>query len=224
METQFESVEQLTEATAANLANAAAGAAFKLFRDKQFRKLAGFNRLSQTEQDRIFNELVAANLALVMLLLDAPDLRVEPDKRVYFHKLCGKIGPAYMGVLKGMGVEREHQNIWRKLLDMRHAEYDLDRHKARALSMQLSAEEGKQGLDELDNIQMMAPVHAVAIGCHRHVCRGETEGKDELFKLTTRAQGEFYLELRIKLEGGRITPLDRVRMAVGRFVKNLCRR
>ena len=50
-----ESLEQMADVTAAGLAQSAAGAAFHLFREKQFRRLAGFEQLSQVEQDRIFN-------------------------------------------------------------------------------------------------------------------------------------------------------------------------
>ena len=58
---QFESLDQMADSTAAALAQAAAGSAFHLFRDKQFRRLANFEKLSQAEQDRIFNELVVAS-------------------------------------------------------------------------------------------------------------------------------------------------------------------
>src|SRR4030042_6771857 len=79
--TPFESLDQMADATATGLSQAAANAAFQLFKDKRFKKLAGFNRLSQTEQDRIFNDLVVANLVLIMLVFDAPDLRVANDYR-----------------------------------------------------------------------------------------------------------------------------------------------
>jgi hypothetical protein len=57
---QFESFEQMAEATAAGLIQVAAHRAFGLFRDKEFRRLASFDRLDQAEQDRVFNELVVA--------------------------------------------------------------------------------------------------------------------------------------------------------------------
>ena len=74
----FESLDQTAEATAAGLSQAAAASAYELFCDKEFRRMAGPERLSQGEQDRIFNELVIAFLVLIMLLLEAPDLRVPP--------------------------------------------------------------------------------------------------------------------------------------------------
>jgi len=47
--TEFESLDRMADATAAGVAQAAASAAFHLFKDKRFRNLAGFDRLSQTE-------------------------------------------------------------------------------------------------------------------------------------------------------------------------------
>jgi hypothetical protein len=43
--TQFETLDQMAETTAAGLSQAAASASFQLFKDKRFRKLAGFDRL-----------------------------------------------------------------------------------------------------------------------------------------------------------------------------------
>jgi len=74
--TQFESLDQMADATASAFSQAAASTAFQLFKDERFRKLAGFNRLSQTEQDRIFNETRCCELVLIMLVFEAPDLRV----------------------------------------------------------------------------------------------------------------------------------------------------
>jgi len=78
---QFESIDQMAETTAAALSQACAGSAFQLFQDKSFRWLADFNKLNQVEHDRIFNELVVAHLVLIMLILEAPDLRVVDEFR-----------------------------------------------------------------------------------------------------------------------------------------------
>jgi len=89
-----ESLEQTADATAAGLAQTAVGAAFQLFREKQFRRLAGFEQLSQVEQDRIFNELVVAFVVLIMLLLEAPDLRVAGESRDYLANLIKSVPKA----------------------------------------------------------------------------------------------------------------------------------
>ncbi len=76
-------------------------------------------------------------------------------------------------------------------------------------------------LDDLSKIQLIVPVQTVAIGCHHHVCRGKTEGKDDLFKYMLKSQAKFYVSLRIQLEGGRMTPLIRARMAGKRILRHM---
>ena len=219
-----ESLEQMAEATAAGLAQTAAGAAFQLFREKQFRRLAGFERLSQVEQDRIFNELVVAFVVLIMLLLEAPDLRVAGESRDYLANLIKSVPKAHLNQLRTLGVETNHLRDWEKLMAMRYEEYARDRHDVRAAAMQIESAEKSLDLDDLSKIQLLVPVQAVAIGCHHHICRGDTDGRDDLFKLTLRSLSMFYVELRVRLEGGRITPLTRARVAFKRMLHRIGRR
>ena len=87
--------------------------------------------------------------------------------------------------------------------------------------MQIESSEKGLDLDGLSKIQLLVPVQAVAIGCHHHVCRGETDGRDELFKSTLKSLSKFYIELRVRLEGGKITPLTRARVAVKRLFRRM---
>jgi hypothetical protein len=220
---QFESMEQMANETAAALVMAAGNSAFQLFNDMQFRRLARFEQLSQTEQDRIFNELVVASVILIMLALEAPDLRIAAEFRGYLSGLSKKIPKAHVDYLKTMGVEAKHLRDWKKLIDMRYKEYARDRHDVRAAAMQIeSAEKGKGlDLDDLSKIQMLVPVQSAAIGCHHHICRGDTEGRDDLFKLTLSSLSKFYVELRVRFEGGRISPLMRLRVALKRILRRM---
>ena len=217
----FESPDQMAEATAANLTEAAAASAYELFCDQEFRRTAGFEWLSQLEQDRIFNELVVAFLVLIMLLLEAPDLRVSRELRSYLGSLNKRIAGAYVQHLNTLGVETEHLRDWEKLIVMRYEEYARDKHDVRAAAMQMESAERKLDLTGLSRIQLLLPVQAVAIGCHHHVCRGNTEGKDGLFKQILQSLSKFYLELRIRLEGGKITPLTRLRVLLKRMLRRL---
>jgi hypothetical protein len=219
-----ESLDQMADATAAGLAQAAAGSAFHLFRDKQFRRLAGIEQLSQAEQDRIFNELVVAFVVLIMLLLEAPDLRVAGEFQDYLAGLNKRIPKAHVDHLRTLGVETNHLRHWEKLIAMRYEEYARDRHDVRAAAMQIESSEKGLDLDDLSKIQMLVPVQTVAIGCHHHICRGDTEGQDDLFKLTLRSLSMFYIELRVRLEDGRITPLTRARMTLKRMLHRVGRR
>jgi hypothetical protein len=219
-----ESLDQMTNTTAAGLTQAAAGSAFQLFRDKQFRRLAGIEQLSQTEQDRIFNELVVAFVVLIMLLLEAPDLRVSGEFRAYLAGLNKTIPKAHVDHLRTLGVETNHLRDWEKLIAMRYEEYARDRHDVRAAAMQIESSEKGLDLDDLSKIQMLVPIQAVAIGCHHHICRGDTEGQDDLFKVTLKSLSLFYVELRVRLEGGRITPLTRARVALKRILRRMGKR
>ncbi|MBW2114403.1 MAG: hypothetical protein JRH04_06035 [Deltaproteobacteria bacterium] len=193
----------------------------QMARDKQFRRLGNFEQLSQTEQDRIFNELVIASLVLIMLVLEAPDLRVAREFRDYLADLNKKIPKAYVDQLRTLGIKTRHLRDWEKLIAMRYEEYARDRHDVRAAAMQIESSQKVLDLDDLSKIQMLVPVQAVAIGCHHHICRGDTEGRDDLFKLTLRSLSGFYVEVRVRLEGGRITPLTRARVALKRILRRI---
>ena len=218
-EPDFESLDEMADFTATNLADVSAHMAFRLFRDKRFRQLAEFDKLSQAEHDRIFNELVLANLIMIMLILEAPDLRIEKEFRGYLRDLHEKLPKAYVKNLEKLGIEPEHLRDWDKLIAMRYEEYAKDRHNVRAAAMQLESEDRDISLADLSGIQIMLPVEAVAIGCHHHVCRGKTEGRDELFKAMLRSLSKFYVQIRIPLEGGKITPLTRARVALKRIFR-----
>ena len=217
---QFESLDQMADATAAALDQAAASYAFQLFSDKEFRRLLSFDRLSQVEQDRVFNELVVAYVVLVILVLEAPDLRVPDEFRGYLVDLNEKIPKVHLDYLRTLGVETEHLRDWQKLIAMRYDEYAKDRHEVRAAAMKIESSEKVLDLDDLSKIQMLVPVQAVAIGCHHHVCRGDTRGNDDLFKLTLRSLSRFYVEIRVRLEGGKVSPLTRARVALKRIVRS----
>ena len=215
----FESPEQMADATAVALVQAAAKYAFQLFSDQGFRRLVNFDKLSQIEQDRVFNELVVAYVVLVILVLEAPDLRVSREFRDHLVDLKEKIPKAHLDYLRTLGVETEYLRNWEKLIAVRYDEYAKDRHEVRSAAMQIQSSEKALDLDDLSKIQMLVPVQAVAIGCHHHVCRGDTKGRDDLFKLTLRSLSRFYVDIRVRLEGGKATPLTRARLALKRIIR-----
>ena len=216
---RFKSLDHMANETAAALVQAAAGLAFQLFQDKQFRRLAFFEELSQVEQDRIFNELVVAFIVLIMLGLEAPDLRVATEFRGFITDLNKKIPKAHLDYLRSSGVEAKHLRDWDKLISMRYEEYAKDRHEVRAAAMQIESSEKRLDLHDLSKIQALVPVQTVAIGSHHHICRGDTKGRDDLFKLILNSLSRFYAQLRVRLEGRKITPLTRARVKVKRILR-----
>jgi hypothetical protein len=129
------------------------------------------------------------------------------------------IPKAHLDSLRALGVESEHLRDWEKLISLRYDEYAKDRHEVRSAAMQIEATKKPLDLDDLSKIQLLVPVQAAAIGCHHHVCRGKTNGRDELFKLMLRSLSRFYIDIRIRLEGGKITFLTRAWMALRRMVR-----
>ena len=180
--------------------------------------------MSQVEQDRIFNELVVAFVVLIMLLLEAPDLRVDSDLRGYLTALNKAIPKTHVEHLRSLGLQTEHLRDWEKLIAMRYEEYARDRHDVRAAAMQIESAEKELDLKDLSKIQMLVPVQAVAIGCHHHICRGNTTGLDEVFKLTLKSLSMFYVEVRLRLEVGPITPLRRASVAIKRMLRRIAKR
>jgi len=221
---ELNSSEEVAEATAMALDQAACNYAHVIYWDNQFQKLARLDALEQVEQDRIFNELVLGCVVLLMLVQEAPDLRVSDDKRGFLKDVRDALPKAHVAELRHLGVEKEYLKDWEKLIDMRFTEYARDRHGVRAAAMTLESKDKDLALDDLTKIQLLLPVQTVGIGCHQHICRGETDGRDELLKLILRRLGDFYLEFRVRLEGGKITRLDRVRMAIRRFFRRLRKR
>jgi hypothetical protein len=215
---QFESFEQMAATTAAALVQAAAHYAFELYCDKGFRRQVNFDNLDKVEQDRVFNELVVTHVVLVILILEAPDLRVPREFRDYLILLKDKIPKAHVDNLRTLGVEGEYLRQWEKLIDLRYDEYAKDRHEVRSAAMEIQASEKPLDLNDLSKIQMMVPVQAVAIGCHHHICRGNTKGRDDLFKLTLGPLTKFYVDIRGRLEGVKITPLTRARQALKHMI------
>lgn len=200
---------------ARSLAQLAASKAFKLFQDKQFRTLADFPNLAQIEQDRIFNELVLAGLVMIMLTLEAPDLRVTEDLKTYFISVKDQVMGEYIQHLAGLGIEKKYIKDWEKLIKMRYEEYSSDKSQAREAAMEVESKEGGLTVEKMFGITLMLPVNTtVAIDCHNHICRGKTNGRDELFKIILKWLGRFYLEVRVPLEGGRIDWKSKARVFI----------
>ena len=216
---EMPSPEHMALVTAMGLDQAASQWAFKLFRDKKFRKLYGLEKLDQQEQDRIFNELVLAAEVVIMLMLEAPDLRVLPAQagaegmREYLMFVGEKIADAHDATLKEYGLEKKFRRMWKKLIKMRYEEYSEDKHKAREAAMIVEEREsGEVTVEALNGIQLLLPVTSVSVGCHHHICRGKVKGKDEAYKYLVKSLGKFYVEVRVPLEGGKINLWSKMRV------------
>jgi len=75
-----------------------------------------------------------------MLLLEAPDLRMADEFRVYCAELRARIPRAHVNQLGSMGSRRASPD-WERLITMRYEEYARDRHDVRAAAMGLESSE-----------------------------------------------------------------------------------
>lgn len=193
----------------------------KVFWDKKFQRLTGFDGLPQIEKDRIFNELIVAPLALFMITMEAPDLNQPEDFRDYLKSVKEEIPKAHIASLKEMGVEEKYFSDWKKLIEMRYEEYAGDKVSAREAMMEFESKEKSLETSDLDGINIVLPVFTVAVGCHRHICRGKTKEKDELFKYLMKQLSRFYVEFRTAVEGAKITPVTRLKIRLRHFWNDL---
>lgn len=70
----------------------------------------------------------------------------------------------------------------------------------------------KLKISDLEGISLTVIPFTVAVGAHRHVVRGKTKGRDLLFKSIMKRVSRFYLNIRIKIEDGKIGGLTKARI------------
>jgi len=212
---------KMTKLLAAMLDKAAVDWVGKIFWDKKFQQLADFDKLSQAEKDRIFNELIIAPLALFMITLEAPDLNQPKDFRNYLQTVRDEIPKAHTETLKSMGIDKKYFADWEKLIKMRYEEYSEEKLDARKAMMEFESQGKALQTSDLDGVNLVLPVFTVSVGCHGHICRGNTKGKDELFKYLNKQLSRFYVEFRVLVEGGKINSVTRVKMKLHHFWNDL---
>ena len=116
---QAQSPEEWAMLTVRALDEAACNYAHSLYWEKEFQTLARLTLLDQGEQDRIFNELVVANIVLIMLVAEAPDLRTPDEFKGFLREIQKCMPKAHAEYLGTLGVKSKHLKDWKKLIDMR---------------------------------------------------------------------------------------------------------
>ena len=86
---------------------------------------------------------------MILLILEAPDLRIPREFRDYLLTLKEKIPQAHLDHLRKLGLEGEHLQGWEKLMDLRYGEYAKDRHEVRAAAMEVESSGKALDLDDL---------------------------------------------------------------------------
>src|SRR3989344_5903290 len=150
-------LSKMAAITATSLDQAAIQWGFKTYWDKKFLKLAKIDSLDQTEKDRIFNELILAAETLIMLTLEAKDLRHDDDFKDYLLKVKDEIRNAHDDYMKEIGVERKYRKLWKKLINMRYTEYSESKATAREAMMEYEAKERELMISDMTDINLTLP-------------------------------------------------------------------
>jgi hypothetical protein len=163
------------EGKSRQLVNFSCGEGFDFFKSSKFKQAIAFDKETQVEQDRFFNELVVTNIVMAIMLIEQEIGGSDPgDRRNYLNSLKDKLLEYYYAYLRRIGVPNEHVETWQKLTDLRHDEYAEDVFEWRKVLMKKDA-----GLVE-DN--MLSIFQTLAFGLFRHLRRGETDKEDVLYK------------------------------------------
>ena len=161
-----------------DIAMVGAIAAFNFFRDEKFRELAGFARLSEEEQNRIFNELTVTNLVMALLLLEQIAREDDgEDKKNYLRALRDGLPDNFIAYLGEQGIPGELAEIWKKLIDLRRDEY--------AENMTVYRQElfshGDKTMAAVAADNKLLIFQTVVFGLYDHVVHGQVKKDDPLY-------------------------------------------
>lgn len=143
----------------------------RLSRSWSFRRLIDHKNIPQGEKDRIFNELIANPIVLIILICGSLKKSFSKDqvKYQFFAQLQLFIANEYPNWLKELGTPVKFIELWKEVINQRLREYRKDANGYK---------------DELgDDIPGAKWLIIVPIGCHHHIRRGKTDPKDLLFKI-----------------------------------------
>lgn len=163
-----------------NLAQGIASWSFEFWERKDFRLYLDFHKLSKSEQDRIFNELELSLLGLFVLHLDhAIEHASRPEQRIVFSGLQKDLPSAFLQLFINLGIEKQHIDLWKKLIYMRLKEYRRD---FKTALKQSSKWEEFVEKEEVIHITW-ARIETITIDCLSHIRRGDVKDGDPLWKL-----------------------------------------
>lgn len=150
--------------------------AFEIFRNKRFRELAQFQKLSQVEHDRIWNELEVTGICLALFCLEHLHAIIKPEDFHFWRRVKERLPREFEERLLSIGVESADAHLLRGLIDMRYGEYaDLIRQSWEIWDRE---EPAFRALPHDTARHSVARAHALAIGTADHIMRGKLTGSD----------------------------------------------
>jgi len=115
---------KITEKTQAKeLVLFASGRGSKLMLDPEFKRMMKIDSVSQFEEGRILNELVAAMLTLLNVYLRSKIPNLPGEKREFWRSVQEGLIPVYKDWLSEIGIEKKLIDTWEMLLQKRFDEY-----------------------------------------------------------------------------------------------------
>lgn len=161
-----------------NLAQVVASSSFEFWKRKDFRLYVNFQSLSQTEQDRMFNELEVSVLGLFTLSLDYAISIAKVEYKKLLKTLQKEITYGFLQLFSDLGIEKKFLDQWDKLIEMRFKEY---REDFKIAMRESGSWDELKGDEEMR--QTWARIETITIDCLTHVRRGDVKKDDPLWKL-----------------------------------------
>jgi len=184
---------------------------FKTYWNKDFLKLADIDALNQTEQDRIFNELVLAPEILIMVAFQVWNKENIGDQ----------IAKEHTNFMKEIGVEKQYRKLWEKLINIRYQEYHQSKNNARVAMIEFDSQEKDVLASDIEDINTTLPPFAISVLCHKHILRGKTRGKDLLFKLIFKNLGRFYTDILVTIGGEKIKTTTKMKIKLRHLANDI---
>src|SRR5260221_4853491 len=161
-----------------NLAEVIAGQAFEFWQRKDFRLYVEFDKLSQTEQDRLFNELEVSVIGLFIIHLDSAIEKVDKSFRPVLQMLQREITLGFVDLLSSTGIDKKYVTQWSALIELRLKEYREDFKIALKESEKL-----KEFKEDEELRSTWAIIETITIDGLTHIRRGDMKADDPLLKL-----------------------------------------
>lgn len=156
-----------------------AHSSFEFWQDKTFRNLIEFNFISQTEQDRIFNELEISALGLFVINLDQAVVSAKSEElEIFYSKLRQAVVEGFLNIYKNLNLEQKYIHQWRILIDMRLEEYRKDFKVALKESKKMKEAENDPYIGIL-----WAKIETITIDCLSHIRRGSVKEGDPIWRM-----------------------------------------
>lgn len=160
------------------LTSMVSGSAYGIFLDRDFRRLVSFETQIQTEQDRIFNEVVVTALVLLISVIKDRLLNIAPSRRDFWETIYATIPDTFADWLAEIGVQESYVGIWRNLVNLRFEEYEEKQSWTRHAWIEEFLEDRKRNEEAFHDT--MVRVETLTVSSMLHITRGKAKQDDPL--------------------------------------------